>query len=280
MVSPYCTVLFSRKENIKFSGVAFVSVHCNFLIGCIIIAWGYWSWDTASTIGYIYLLVKNSNKCTRTKSKFIQTFFISNVAALRPTYGCWQGGSLTQYLLITILFQVRPKGLRMPCNEVESGWTHQWDLSWQPSDSECNVLSHCVTFPESVLETNDYGLTGSFQGIIALFHHPWTPFTPYLSVTILTLKRGKFWFGRSLLTFCQINTVMQDTRIIIHRFKQIKYLTATSLHTNFKLKRFRRECVLALETEKTCILTKITNLSQTMMLIWQQWLFGEVTLQH
>ena len=129
------------------------------------------------------------------------------------------------------------------------------------------MLSHCVTFPESVLETNDYGLTGSFQGIIALFHQPRTPFTPYLSVTILTLKRSQIWLGRSLLTFCQINTVMQDKRIIIHRFKQIKYLTVTSLHTNFKLKRYRRECVLALETEKMCILTEITNLSQTTMLI-------------
>ena len=38
-VSPCCTLLFSRKENIKFSEVALVAVHCNCLIGYLMIAW-------------------------------------------------------------------------------------------------------------------------------------------------------------------------------------------------------------------------------------------------
>ena len=39
LVSPYCTLLFSRKENIKFSGVVLVAVHCNCLISYLMIAW-------------------------------------------------------------------------------------------------------------------------------------------------------------------------------------------------------------------------------------------------
>ena len=38
-VSPYCTLLFSRKEYIKFSEVVLVAVHCNFLISSLMIAW-------------------------------------------------------------------------------------------------------------------------------------------------------------------------------------------------------------------------------------------------
>ena len=37
-VSPYCTLLFSRKENIKFSEVVLVTVHWNCLISCLKIA--------------------------------------------------------------------------------------------------------------------------------------------------------------------------------------------------------------------------------------------------
>ena len=37
-VSPYCTLLFSRKENNKFSEVALVAVHCNCLISDLMIA--------------------------------------------------------------------------------------------------------------------------------------------------------------------------------------------------------------------------------------------------
>ena len=37
-VSPYCTLLFSRKEYIKFSEVVLVAVHYNFLISYLVIA--------------------------------------------------------------------------------------------------------------------------------------------------------------------------------------------------------------------------------------------------
>ena len=39
LVSPYCTLLFSRKENIKFSKVVLIAAHCNCLISWFMIAW-------------------------------------------------------------------------------------------------------------------------------------------------------------------------------------------------------------------------------------------------
>ena len=38
-VGPYCALLFSREENIKFSEVVLVAVHCNWLITCLMTAW-------------------------------------------------------------------------------------------------------------------------------------------------------------------------------------------------------------------------------------------------
>ena len=35
LVTPYCILVFSRKQLFHFSEVALVSVHCNCLIGCI-----------------------------------------------------------------------------------------------------------------------------------------------------------------------------------------------------------------------------------------------------
>ena len=87
MVSPYCTLLFPRKENIKFSEVAFVPVHCNCLIGCIVIARGYCPLNTGNTTAEICFLVKNGNENTDTKCKVFQTFFISHLPAMRPTLG-------------------------------------------------------------------------------------------------------------------------------------------------------------------------------------------------
>ena len=97
MVSPYFTLLFSRKEITKFSELALVSVHFNCLIGCIVIMRGYWLWNTANTTADIYLLVENRNKNTKTKFKVCSNFFISHMAALRPTLGHSQRGTLTHY---------------------------------------------------------------------------------------------------------------------------------------------------------------------------------------
>ena len=59
LVSLYCTLLFSRKEVIRFSEVALVFACCNCLIGCIKIAQGYQPRNTANTTVDICLLVKN-----------------------------------------------------------------------------------------------------------------------------------------------------------------------------------------------------------------------------
>ena len=45
----------------------------------------------------------------------------------------------------------------------KSDGKHQSDSSWKPSDSEYNVISHCVTLPESVLETIDHHLASFFS---------------------------------------------------------------------------------------------------------------------
>ena len=40
--------------------------------------------------------------------------------------------------------------------------TYHWDSSQKPFDSECNVLSHRVTLPKSVLETIGHGLASFY----------------------------------------------------------------------------------------------------------------------
>ena len=55
-ISPYCTLLFSRKENFKFLEVALSAVLCNSPVDCIMNVWGYQHWNTANTALDIYLL--------------------------------------------------------------------------------------------------------------------------------------------------------------------------------------------------------------------------------
>ena len=43
-ISPYCNLLFSRKENFKFFEVALSAVLCNGVFGWIINVWGYQHW--------------------------------------------------------------------------------------------------------------------------------------------------------------------------------------------------------------------------------------------
>ena len=81
LFSRYCTLLFSSKENIKFSEVALVYAHCNFLIVFIMFARGYPPWNTANSTVDIYLLVKNGNKNTYTV-----TFLIYHLIATRPNW--------------------------------------------------------------------------------------------------------------------------------------------------------------------------------------------------
>ena len=79
----------------------------------------YWYrlWNTAKTTADTYLS-KTAIKTSKQKFKFVKTFFVSYLAVLKPTLCHWQGGSLTQLMIITTLFQVRPKVHREPRNEV------------------------------------------------------------------------------------------------------------------------------------------------------------------
>ena len=88
------------------------------LIVCIVIVKGYQPWNTANTTADIYLLVENSYKNIATKCKVCSNILINHLAALRPTLGLWHGGNLSHHMLITTLFQVRPKVRWDPCIEV------------------------------------------------------------------------------------------------------------------------------------------------------------------
>ena len=68
-ISPYCTLLFSRKENFKFLEIALSAVLCIGLVGCIMNVWGYQHWNTANTTMDIYLLFENGHKGTQTRCK-------------------------------------------------------------------------------------------------------------------------------------------------------------------------------------------------------------------
>ena len=68
-ISPYCTLLFSRKENFKFFEVALSAVLCNGTVGCIMNVWGYQHWNTANATLDIYLIFENGYKSTQTRCK-------------------------------------------------------------------------------------------------------------------------------------------------------------------------------------------------------------------
>ena len=72
-ISPYCTLLFSRKENFKFLEVPLSAVLCNSPFGCIMKVWGYHYWNTANTTLDIYLLFENGHKNTQTRCKVCLT---------------------------------------------------------------------------------------------------------------------------------------------------------------------------------------------------------------
>ena len=57
-IIPYCHLLFSRNENLKFLEVALTTILCNKVDGCIMKMWGSLSWSTVKTTADIYLLFK------------------------------------------------------------------------------------------------------------------------------------------------------------------------------------------------------------------------------
>ena len=65
-ISPYCNLLFSRKENFKFFEVALSAVLGHGAVGCLVNMWGYQHWNTVITILDIYLLFENGHRSTQT----------------------------------------------------------------------------------------------------------------------------------------------------------------------------------------------------------------------
>ena len=72
-ISPYCTPLFTRKENLEYFKAALSAVLCNGVVGCIMNVWGYQHENTANITANIYLLRKTAIKALKQGVKFIQT---------------------------------------------------------------------------------------------------------------------------------------------------------------------------------------------------------------
>ena len=68
-ISPYCTLLFSRKENFKSFELTLSAVLRNGAVSCIMNVWGYQHWNTANATLDIYLLFQNGHKSTQTRCK-------------------------------------------------------------------------------------------------------------------------------------------------------------------------------------------------------------------
>ena len=165
-------MLFSRKEIIKFSEVALVSVHCNCLVGRIVIMREYWSGNTANATVDICLLAKNDNEKTETKCLFTLVF-ITHLAALRPTLCHWQGGSLTHSMLITTLFQSQPGIHWEPRNEVESQSLTKRISGIRTGNLAFPSVTRYLTVslsPKLYQKQLAIVLLVSFQGIMGLFH--------------------------------------------------------------------------------------------------------------
>ena len=92
-------------------------------------------------------VLKTAIKTLMQNVKFVQTFLISHLAALRPILSHWQGDSLTYSMLIT---------------------------SQKPSNFECNVLSHFVILCRSVLKTTDHCFASFFSREYRSFSLSWT----------------------------------------------------------------------------------------------------------
>ena len=88
-ISPYCTLLFSRKENFKFLEVALSAVLCNGAVDCIMNVWGYqhwiprWTFTSSSKTAIKALkqgvkICSNLTKCTTTiEFRLTSVFFIN-----------------------------------------------------------------------------------------------------------------------------------------------------------------------------------------------------------
>ena len=80
-ISPYCTLLFSRKENFKFLEVALSAVLCNGAVGCIMNVWGYQHWIPHWTFT---CFLKTAIKALKQGAKFVQTY--QSVVMLTDTH--------------------------------------------------------------------------------------------------------------------------------------------------------------------------------------------------
>ena len=85
-ISPYCILLFSRKENFKFLKVALSDILCNSPVDCIMSVWGYQHSNTTNNTLDIYLLFENGHKSTEARCKvFSNLTKCTTTIDFRPT---------------------------------------------------------------------------------------------------------------------------------------------------------------------------------------------------
>ena len=94
-VSPYCTRLFSRKENFKFLEVALSAVLCNGAVG--------WIYEDINTTLDIYWLLKNGHKNTQTSCKVCSNL---TKCTTQLTFVLLVSFLLTLNTFLTLLFSV------------------------------------------------------------------------------------------------------------------------------------------------------------------------------
>ena len=68
-ISTYYTLLFSRKENLRFFDKTLSVALCNGAVDCIMNVWGYQHWNIANTTLDINLLFENGHKSSQTRCK-------------------------------------------------------------------------------------------------------------------------------------------------------------------------------------------------------------------
>ena len=93
-VSPYRTLLFSRKENLKFFEVALAFVLCNDVVGSIMNMWGYLHWNTANTI---LAFCKTTIKLLKQDVRFVQTYQVYCNNWLSSRSALWTNTAMLMY---------------------------------------------------------------------------------------------------------------------------------------------------------------------------------------
>ena len=212
MVSPYRVLLFSKKDIIIFLELALVSVHCNHLISCIVIVRGYRPRSTANTTADTCLLVKKDNKNNEKNVKLFQATFYH-------LFGCPKANSEPLERRQSHSTDVNCQTISVKGLAPKPDQEHQWESTSNPSNSECKLLSQCVTLLESVLETIDHCLPSFFSKIYRSFSLTLNTFHTLSHCYYSNFKQVNVGCEVHHQLFVRLIQECQHTCVTIHRLK-------------------------------------------------------------